>query len=271
MDIVSKTLEKTVDKMSSYTTNSDVKQVFAVMENEIIKFLRGKKIYIYLVIIGLLMALQIGISIMIPDSEGVRKSLFHDGDVIAASVIGDLYLVLIIMATLFTAGAICSEYEERTALILLTKPVKRETIAIGKFLASMAVGFATLLLYLIVAIVLKLIGEGHVDGELFAGMGVFLIYISSITGVAMLVSAFAKKSSTSALLTLFILLILPLILELIMAGKGLDTWYLLGSLGSTGSKVIVGEGEPLRDIAAMLVWTIVTMTGSILLFKKRQF
>ena len=46
-------LSKTVEKMSSYTTNSDIKQVFAVMENEIVKFLRGKKIYIYLAIIGL--------------------------------------------------------------------------------------------------------------------------------------------------------------------------------------------------------------------------
>ena len=29
-------LSKTVEKMSSYTTNSDIKQVFAVMENEIV-------------------------------------------------------------------------------------------------------------------------------------------------------------------------------------------------------------------------------------------
>lgn len=273
MDIVSKTLEKTVDKMSSYTTNSDVKQIFAVMGNEIIKFMRGKKIYIYLAIIGLLIALDVGIALMVPDSDGNRLSLLHDGDVIASSELGNLYLVLIIMATLFTSGAICSEFEERTALILLTKPIKRPTVIMGKFLASMAIGFATLVLYLIVSIIFKVIGQGHIDGELFAGMGVFLIYISSITGVAMLVSAFAKKSSTSALITLFTLLILPLILEAIMGAKDLDTWFMLGSLGRTGSHVI-GHTEGLnvfRDICAMLAWTIVTLSGSILLFKKRQF
>ncbi|MBQ3736318.1 MAG: ABC transporter permease [Candidatus Methanomethylophilaceae archaeon] len=264
-------LSKTVEKMSSYTTNSDIKQVFAVMENEIVKFLRGKKIYIYLAIIGLLMALDIGISLMVENSDGVRMSITQDGDAIARSLLGNLYLVLIIMATLFTAGAICSEFEERTALILLTKPIRRPTIVFGKFLASFAVGFATILLYLIVAIFFKAVGNGHIDGDLFAGMGVYLIYIMAITGVAMLVSAFAKKSSTSALLTLFMLLILPLILEAILGIKGFDTWFLLGSLGGAGADVISGGGEPLRDIAAMLVWLIVTMAGSIVLFKKRQF
>lgn len=60
----------------------------------------------------------------------------------------------------------------------------------------------------------------------------------------MLVSAFAKKSSTSALLTLFMLLILPLILEAILGMKGLDTWFLLGSLGGADADVVSGGGEP---------------------------
>ncbi len=263
-------LSKTVEKMSSYTTNSDINQVFAVMENEIVKFLRGKKIYIYLIIIGLLLALDIGISLMVENS-GEKMSITQDGDAIAHSILGNLYLVLFIMATLFTAGAICSEYEDRTALILLTKPIKRPTIVFGKFLASMVVGFATLLLFLIVVIFFKAVGNGTINGDLFAGMGVFLVYIMAITGVAMLVSAFAKKSSTSALLTLFVLLILPIILESILSARGIDPWFFLGSLGDTGRAVIEGGGEPLRDIAAMLVWTIVTMAGSIFLFKKRQF
>lgn len=264
-------LSKTVEKMSSYTTNSDIRQVFAVMENEIIKFLRGKKIYIYLAIIGLLMALDIGISLMVENSEGVRQSITQDGDEIASAILGDLYLVLIIMATLFTAGAISSEYEERTALILLTKPIRRISIVFGKFLASFAVGFATLFLYMLVAIVLKLIGNGHIDGDMFAGLGVYLIYVMAITGVAMFVSAFAKKSSTSALLTLFVLLILPLILEAILGARGLDTWFLLGSLGSAGREVMSGGGEPFRDIAAMIAWAVVTVAGSIALFNRRQF
>lgn len=267
MDIIS----KTVDKMSSYTTNSDVKQVFAVAGNELVKFLRGKKIYIYLVIIGLLMALSIVLSLMVADASGHKASLLEDGDVLADSILGNLNLVLIIMATLFTAGAICSEYEERTALILLTKPIKRPTIIAGKFLASFAVGFATILLHLIVAILFMAIGKGHINGDLFAGMGVYLIYVTSITGVAMLVSAFAKKSSTSALLTLFILLILPMILEAILASKGLDTWYLLGSLGGTASSVIAGAGKPFRDCMAMIVWTILSMGGAVVLFNRRQF
>ena len=263
MDILS----KTVDKMSSYTTNSDVKQVFAVMQNELIKFLRGKKVYIYLAIIVLLMTLDVVITLFLGD----KASLTEDGDVIARSFLGDLYLVLIIMTTLFSAGAISSEFEERTALILLTKPIKRPTIVIGKFLASFIMGFATLLLYLIMASIFKLIGHGTFNGDMFAGAGVFLIYVMAITGVAMLISSFAKKSSTSALLTLFVLLILPLILETILAARDLETWYLLGSLGSTGIEVIDGGGKPFRDIAAMIVWAVGTMAGSILLFNKRQF
>ena len=53
--------------------------------------------------------------------------------------------------------------------------------------------------------------------------------------------------------------------------KGLDTRFLLGSLEGAGAEVMSGGGEPFRDVAAMLVWLIVTMAGSIVLFKKRQF
>jgi hypothetical protein len=34
---------------------------------------------------------------------------------------------------------------------------------------------------------------------------------------------------------------------------------------------MMGGGQPFRDVAAMIVWTVVTMAGSIFLFKKRQF
>ena len=67
------------------------------------------------------------------------------------------------------------------------------------------------------------------------------------------------------------LLILPLILETILGARDLDTWFLLGSLGGAGSKVMMGGGDPFRDVAAMIVWAVVTMAGSIFLFKKRQF
>lgn len=267
MDIIS----KTVDKMSSYTTNSDVKQVFAVMGNEIIKFLRGKKLYIYLVIIALFMALDIVVSLLVTDADGNRMSLLNDGGVIAIGMLGDMTLVLLIMATLFTSGAISAEFEERTALVLLTKPIKRGSILAGKYLASLFMGLATLILYLLVAIILMAIGKGDINGDLFAGIGIDFLYVMMIVGIAMLVSAFAKKSSTSALLTLFVLLIFPLIFEAIIGGRGLDTWYMIGALRQSGHAVITGGGEPFRDAAAMLVWVIFSLAGSLVLFKKRQF
>ncbi len=261
----------TMDKMGSYTTNSDVKQVFAVMGNEILKFLRGKKLYIYIAIIALFMAFDIGFMLIIEDDYGNRLSLLEDGATIAYGVLGDLSLVLLIMATLFASGAISSEFEERTALILLTKPIKRTTVLAGKYLASVFVGVATLLLYLIVALILILIGGGDLNGDLFAGLGVYLVFVFMTVAIAMLISSFAKKSSTSALLTLFFLLIFPLIFESVLGSRGVDTWFLIGSLRTSASAVLNGGGEPLRDIIAMLVWTVVPLAASVVLFKKRQF
>ncbi len=245
---------------------NDFVQIGVVAKNEIIKSVRGRKFLISTAIVFLVFLLITGLQMATNGWDDIKDI----GQFM--SVYFNMFpMVITLVVALLASVAIVSEFEERTALILLTKPIRRPTIVFGKFLASFAVGFATILLYLIVAIFFKAVGNGHIDGDLFAGMGVYLIYIMAITGVAMLVSAFAKKSSTSALLTLFMLLILPLILEAILGMKGLDTWFLLGSLGGAGADVISGGGEPFRDIAAMLVWLIVTMAGSIVLFKKRQF
>ncbi len=261
----------TVDKMSSYTTNSDVKQVFAVMGNEILKFIRGKKMYIYIAIIALFIAMDLTILLLVEDDQGNRLSLLEDGTTIAYGIMGDLSFVLLIMATLFAAGSISSEFEERTALILLTKPIKRTSVLAGKYLASVSVGVATLVLYLVVALVLILIGGGNLDGDLFAGLGMYLMFVLMSVAIAMLISSFAKKSSTSALLTLFFLLIFPLIFEAILGSRGVDTWFLIGSLRTSAIDVLNGGGEPLRDIIAMLVWTVVPLIGAGVLFQKRQF
>ncbi len=263
-------IEGMADKMGSYTTNSDVKQVFAVMSNEVLKFLRGKKIYVYLVLLALFLSLDILLPLFL-EVDGEVMTLTDDGAEIARGVLNDLSLALLIMATLFSASSISSEFEERTALILLTKPIRRTTIIMGKFMASVFVGVVTLVFYYILAIAFYLISGTAPTGDLFAGFVMYIFMILMVVAVATLVSAFAKKSSTSAVLTLFVLLVFPLILEAILASRGFDTWFLLGSLRTSAAAVINGGGEPFRDAIAMVVWTVATLAGSVALFQKRQF
>ena len=244
----------------------DLRQSLVVTKNEYCKYLRGRKIVIF----TLLMALILGLLTFIV--------FWFDPAVedIVVAYVGSMALFILLAATLFSSSALVAEFEERTALILFTRPIRKWAIFTGKFLAAFTLTSAYLAVYyLVVFVVLAVKGEGLYPG-LLESFGLSVCYGLSSTGIAMFLSAFLKKASTASMLTFFALLLLISLITGVLSLAGVeDTWFMVDvASNSILLEVFNPYGSDLnaaRDAAVMIAWGVASLGASFLIFRKRDF
>ena len=105
----------------------DIRQAFVISKNEIKKFFRGKKILIF----GILILLIILLETIVPFAFNAPYS---SKDSLLSSFVSFAVLIVELAGVLFTATSLVSEFEDRTALVLFTKPVNKWSIFAGKLI-----------------------------------------------------------------------------------------------------------------------------------------
>lgn len=102
-------------------------------------------------------------------------------------------ILVLLFATLFSSTSLVSEFEERTALILFTRPIKKSSILLGKLMASMVVGIIAVGIYYLVTAIISFIVAGGVASDLFVSFGLAVLYLFCMSGIALLISSVMKK------------------------------------------------------------------------------
>lgn len=180
----------------------DLRQMLVISKNEIKKFFRGNRILIFTVLVVAILALMTAIPYIWGDG-------YDSPNVLAQLFTTFVPLIVEIAVVLFTATSIVSEFEERTALILFTKPVKKSTIFLGKLIASLVVVYGFTLIYYAYIVILSLITQSFtIPSGLGTSLGLSLLGGFGCAGLAMLMSSFFKKGSTASIMTLVVVLLL---------------------------------------------------------------
>lgn len=247
----------------------DVRQAIVVMKNEVTKYARGKKLVIFAIITALILAVVTATLVIWGDGLGDSSSKLAYLYAIIMSIL------VLIAVTLFASTALVSEFEERTALILFTKPIRKWTIFLGKFMASLLVTVGFVVLYYLVVIILSLVGPGYVDGAIFVSLGLAVCYVFGCSGIGFLISSVMKKASTSSILTFFTLALLLEILVsvVVMAANIGNPWYVITNASGDILNVLNSPetAHAARSAAVMVVWGAVTAAVAYFLFRKRDF
>ena len=131
----------------------DTRQAYVIAKNEIKKFFRGKKILLFGILVLAIILLQTIIPI-------VFNSPYSSKDNVLSSFVSFSILLVELAGVLFTATSIVSEFEDRTALVLFTKPVRKWSIFAGKLMASMIAVGAFILIYYLYAGLLSFTAPG---------------------------------------------------------------------------------------------------------------
>src|SRR5438309_10097637 len=122
-------------------TTSHVAQVITRASYEIRKYVRGRRLIGSLILVGLILALFIGL----PPALSIPYASTPNAFVSTFATFTGLLVVL--SGVLFAADALASEHEKRTGYFLFPNPVRREVLALGTIAASLIVSAAAIALY----------------------------------------------------------------------------------------------------------------------------
>src|SRR3989442_2603818 len=122
-------------------TPSPLAQVITVASYEIRKYIRGRRLLGILILVGLILALFIGL----PPALSIPYASTPNAFVSTFATFTGLLVVL--SGVLFAADALVSEHEKRTGYFLFPNPVRREVLVLGKIAASLIVSAAVISLY----------------------------------------------------------------------------------------------------------------------------
>ena len=260
----------------------DIRQTGVVMSQELRKYLRGKKLIGFLVLVIAIIAI-IYLIYTLTDAEFPSES--KDFILIYLQF---ATILAIVAVTLFSASLLVSEYEERTGLLLFTRPIKKGSIFVGKFLAGFIVSALVMIIYYLAVAIMSYFITGSIYGNLWTSLALMITYLFGTTGIALLFSSLFKKGSTATIMTFVVLLILGTIISQLFAGNGIEPWFSITY--SSGSIVSVLNGvstsvihtnaissmwyyvaDPTLSAMVMAAWGIFTSLFAAMIFKRRGF
>ncbi len=269
---MSETTKKTKRNIS--ITKDDMRQVLVIGGNEMRKFFRGRKILLLVILAALFLTIDIVLTVLYPNKFDPANSEFMG---ILIIVLNSMWVPLIALlgAVLFASYTIVSEFEERTYLLLFTRPVKKTTIFVGKFLASYLITLLIILLYYCIAIGHALAFGEQIDSKTLASIGFTMAYIFAVSGLAMLFSCISKKGSISALMTFFLVSMVPVMITVILTlalslGPGEAPWYILDEAANSISSVLSSNIMISQPLITFFIWGIIPLIAGWIIFLKRE-
>ncbi|TPL71523.1 ABC transporter permease [Mesorhizobium sp. B2-3-15] len=224
-------------------------------------------------------------------------------DVVVISLASLTIFVVPLIALLISHDAIVGEIERGTMTLLLSYPVRRRQVLLGKFLGHLAIlAFATCVGYGLAALALVAMDRG-IGGEswkAFAMMTASSVLLGAVfVAIGYLVSALARDRGTAAGIAIGIWLVFVVIYDMVLLGilvadqghyvsgsalnalllfNPTDAYRILNLSGSTEIAAASGMAgsvqsvalAPMALIAALVAWVAGPMALAALAFSRRE-
>lgn len=211
---------------------SGFSQFMTIMRYEMLKFLRGKKFYIILAIIGIIAAafaiVPPALGESYPDATGTIDFFTQFSSIL-----------IILIVTLFGADSIVYDFEKGTAFVLYTNPVRRRTIFIGKFVSALLVSTATLVVFYAAAALLSLAINGSAPLETIYSMLLAIAYMTALLCVTFLVSTTMKSTLAASVIVFALFFLIFSMVESILTLAGQKPFFVLTSMSTVISDILI--------------------------------
>ncbi len=190
------------------------------------KHIRRKRLY---VILGLALIAEAAVLILVPTlSDG------YPDNVLAMAAILTVGPSLAAIGAVFFAGdAIAGEFEGRTGFLLFINPIRKMTLWVGKYVASVfAVTLLIVFSYAIIMISLLAI-YGEVPIETFKSFGLNLLFAAAVLSVTFFFSSVSKGAMGATVITLVFVMVISGIIESVLGFTGNPYWFLISAQGDS--------------------------------------
>jgi len=252
-------------------------RIWAIVENTFKESLR-QRILMLLIIFSVLV---IVVSVFLePFALGEAPKILRDFGIAAASLFGVL-IVIIIGSTL-----IHKDIEKRTIYTVITKPVKRSEIIIGKFLGLLLLIAILQCAMIVIHQLVIFIYEGAFDLPLFITIPFSLLEIMILLGILLLFSSFSSPTISAIMGIIFFVighaspdlkLFADQVNVAILKYLAYGFYYILPNLENFNLRIDLVYKLPIHldqllfSICYGLIYTIFLLYLSIIVFEKREF
>jgi ABC-2 type transport system permease protein len=288
---MNETTEGTENPVMRKGIADDIRQIGVVTKYELLKHLRGKKFIIFAAIAALVLVLITALNIIFDGALPDEPQAFME------QYLSFVYILLIIGVSLLCASTITSEFEERTALLMFPRPIKKISFFLGKVLACYIVVGGVLLIYYGICIIMSFGAAGGLDMNTFGSLGIALLFMIGAGGFALLMSSIFKKSSSAIIVTIMVMLLVFSIIDSVLIFNSVEPVFSVTYASNDIINFIAGDPTGLRSVylpdmgihipgfetmtmanpthglaaAICVIWAAVTTTISAVLFKRREF
>ena len=211
---------------------SGFSQLATIMRYEMLKFLRGKKFYIMLAIMGIIAAAFIivppALGESYPDATGTIEFFSQFTSIL-----------IILIATLFGADSIVYDFEKGTAFVLYTNPVRRRTIFVGKFISAILVSAATIVIYYAIATIIDLAINGGVPFATVYSMLLAMAYMTALMCVTFLISTTMKSTLAASVIVFALFFLIFSMVESILTLAGQKPFFVLTSMSTVITDILI--------------------------------
>ena len=195
-------------------------------------------------------------------------------------------LISILSAIIFSSTSLRSEYKERTGLLLFSKPIRKGSIFVGKFLTAFLTSVFMMILYCLLAVAATyIITDGIYDGVWLAILS-SIPYIFAITGIVFFIGSLFKRGSAITLISFSILLLAGFLCDIFTTAEMINEYwfnlfyandligysYLWGTTDHLSEVLIdIGYMSPIESVLVMLGWGFLTGICSFLIYRTKSF
>ena len=224
-------------------------------------------------------------------------------DIVIVSLSSLTIFLVPLVALLISHDAIVGETERGTMLLLLSYPVSRGQVLLGKFVGHIAIlAFATVLGYGTAAVTLAATGAA-IDAEswtAFAGMiGTSILLGAVFIAIGYLISVLVRERATAAGVAIGVWLLFVVVFDMALLGvlvvdqgrtissgtlsallllNPTDVYRLLNLAGATNVSAFSGMSGlagavalgPAKLLCALAAWTLVPLAAAAMIFSRRE-
>jgi ABC-2 type transport system permease protein len=208
----------------------------------------------------------------------------------ASSFVGFATLLIIICATFFGADAIVGEYQARTGYLIFPNPIRRVSLYLGKFSASMTASILVMIMFYGATAILSFVSVSGLDKNFLLSFAFAIEYLLAIMAVAYLVSTLMKGTTGATVLTFFLFFMILPIVDAIGGVSGFKSFWSVTFSAGTISNILTipypsdtfselpGSGfkyhtyypDPAISAFVILAYALVAGVISIVLFRRKQ-
>jgi ABC-2 type transport system permease protein len=238
-----------------------ITQIGTIIKYELINYFRSKRFYILLAI-GLIISLLLTILIAYyrPVSFLGSDLLFYSG------WWGSTITFVIILSAIFFGGdSISGEFQNKTGYYIASRPVRRSSLYIGKWVAAFIASIIIIVIFLAITIINGVYYFGLVvPNAIIDSFAFAILYLASVLGFAFFFSSLFKSSSYSILITVILFLfVFTLLQDLISSLVKIQPWFIITYGSSIITNIFLSPYPPVVSTATRFGATVTTYTASL--------